>query len=254
MSGTLKVLISLALVGALASGVLAVLIVQKQSALTVEKEGIKNQLEQSKTDLTKASAEIKTKSDALTQKETELSEAASKAQALQTKLTDAEKKANELESSSKDADKKVQEAQAKLDQITKTLDGHSADELKSQAAKAQEELTAVRGEQRLLQDNLQTANAETARLQKLVRVAQGQDQVPPGLTGKIETVNRTWNFVVLNVGDKDGVVRNVTLIVYRDSTYVGKVKVVSTEEHTAVADILPEWSKGDIQSGDDVLN
>jgi cell shape-determining protein MreC len=78
--------------------------------------------------------------------------------------------------------------------------------------------------------------------------------MPPGINGKILSVNRAWNFVVLNVGNKDGVVENGVLMVYRGNTLLGKVKVVSAEKNSAVADVIPEWIKGDIQPGDAVFN
>jgi hypothetical protein len=77
--------------------------------------------------------------------------------------------------------------------------------------------------------------------------------MPPGISGKVTFVNTTWNFVVLNVGLSNGVVPNGELIVYRGRDFLGKVKVTSAEDNTAVADILP-GAKADIQVGDDVLN
>jgi hypothetical protein len=79
------------------------------------------------------------------------------------------------------------------------------------------------------------------------------NSMPPGISGKITFVNRAWNFVVLNVGLSNGVVPNGELIVYRGRNFLGKIKVTSAEDSTAVADILPD-AKADIQVGDDVLN
>jgi hypothetical protein len=49
------------------------------------------------------------------------------------------------------------------------------------------------------------------------------------------------------------VVPSGELVVYRGNEFLGKVKVTSAEDNTAVADILP-GAKADIQVGDDVIN
>jgi hypothetical protein len=77
--------------------------------------------------------------------------------------------------------------------------------------------------------------------------------LPPGISGKVTFVNRTWNFVVLNVGLSNGIVPNGELIVYHGRNFLGKIKVTSAEATSSVADILPD-AKADIQVGDDVIN
>lgn len=253
MSGALKALLGIAAAGAIVSATFAFLIVGKKNDIAAERDTVKNKLQTKETQLKKFETDLKAKESALSEKESQLSAATSKAETLQSSLASAEKKAADLDSSVKDAKAKVADAEEKVQKINAALGGEDPATIKGRALKAQEELNAVRSEQRILQDQLQSANAEVQRVTLQLRNV-GTGTLPPGITGKIETVNKTWNFVVLNVGDKDNVVRNGVLIVYRGNEYIGKVKVVSTEAHTAVADILPEWSKGDIQAGDDVLN
>lgn len=253
MSGALKALLGIAAAGAILSTVFAVMIVNKKNDIATERDTVQSKLQNKEEQLKKIETTLKSKESALTEKESQLNAATSKAETLQSNVAAAEKKAADLASSVTEAKAKVAEAEAKVQKINAALGGEDPAAIKAKALKAQEELNAVRSEQRILQDQLQSANTEVQRVtQQLRSVATGV--LPPGITGKIETVNKTWNFVVLNVGDKDNVVRNGVLIVYRGNDYIGKVKVVSTEAHTAVADILPEWSKGDIQAGDDVLN
>jgi cell shape-determining protein MreC len=78
--------------------------------------------------------------------------------------------------------------------------------------------------------------------------------MPPGVSGRVTAVNKNWNFVVLNVGQKQNVVEGGELIVYRGQKMIGKVKVVSVESNSSVADILPEWAQSDLQTGDEVIN
>jgi hypothetical protein len=59
-----------------------------------------------------------------------------------------------------------------------------------------------------------------------------------GLTGTILAVNQAWNFVVLSMGDRQGVVPNAEMLVQRGNQYLGKVRVTSVEPSTSIADIL----------------
>ena len=59
-----------------------------------------------------------------------------------------------------------------------------------------------------------------------------------GLQGTVLAVNQAWNFVVLSLGDRQGVVPNAELLVQRGSQLLGKVRVTSVEPSTSIADIL----------------
>ena len=61
----------------------------------------------------------------------------------------------------------------------------------------------------------------------------------PGLQGRVLAVNSGWNFVVLSVGDKQGVVINSTLLVVRGNEPIARLRVTSVEPSTSIADVLP---------------
>jgi hypothetical protein len=125
--------------------------------------------------------------------------------------------------------------------------------LKEAVAQTQKEVDRVTADKKKIEDDLSAQKAEVARLNDL-RERSKTGEMPPGISGKILKVNQAWNFVVLNVGNLDGVVENGILVVYREKQFVGKVKVVSTEAHTCVADIIPEMTKSAVQEGDEVFN
>ena len=77
----------------------------------------------------------------------------------------------------------------------------------------------------------------------------------PGLEGRILVVNPNWNFVVLNIGDRQGVVSGASMIVKRGGAAIGKVKITSVEPSTSIADVQPGTvGKGfAIQPGDVVI-
>jgi cell shape-determining protein MreC len=98
---------------------------------------------------------------------------------------------------------------------------------------------------------LQGSKDEVAQLTDAINRAKTGKM--PGVSGKVTFVDRTWNFVVLDVGISAGVVPNGELIVYRGQTFLGKLRVTKVDPNDAVAEILPDV-KGDIQIGDKVLN
>jgi len=75
------------------------------------------------------------------------------------------------------------------------------------------------------------------------------------LTGRILAVNQAWNFVVLNIGDRNGILSNTELIVKRGTARIGRVRITSVEPSTSIADIIPgSMVRGlSIQPGDDVI-
>jgi hypothetical protein len=99
------------------------------------------------------------------------------------------------------------------------------------------------------------ANEEkVVELEKDKRRWQGQFQ-KPGVTGRILAVNSGWNFVVLSVGDKQGVVSNASLLVVRGNEPIARLRVTSVEPSTSIADVLPGTvRKGTaVQPGDTVI-
>lgn len=76
-----------------------------------------------------------------------------------------------------------------------------------------------------------------------------------GLEGKVLAVNNTWNFIVINLGDENGVNKGSEMSITRANQVVAKVKISSVEPLTSIADIIPEsLQKGaSIQAGDTVV-
>lgn len=77
----------------------------------------------------------------------------------------------------------------------------------------------------------------------------------PGLQGHILAVNSGWNFVVLSVGDSQGVVINSTLLVVRANQPIARLRITSVEPSTSIADVMPGTVRRGtvIQPGDTVI-
>ena len=77
----------------------------------------------------------------------------------------------------------------------------------------------------------------------------------PGLQGRILAVNAGWNFVVLNIGDKQGLAVNSGMLVVRGNTPIARLRITSVEPATAIADVIPSSvARGvTVQPGDTVI-
>jgi hypothetical protein len=76
-----------------------------------------------------------------------------------------------------------------------------------------------------------------------------------GLEGRVLAVNPAWNFVVLSIGDRQGVVNNAEMLLKRGGQYLGKVRITSVEPSTSIADIVANTlpSGVAVQPGDSVI-
>lgn len=77
--------------------------------------------------------------------------------------------------------------------------------------------------------------------------------LPAGLQGKVLVIDPKWNFVVVNVGQDQGVLEYGELLVNRNGRLVAKLKVRSVQKDRSVANVMPGWSLGEVIEGDQVI-
>ena len=140
----------------------------------------------------------------------------------------------------------------KLKAIEASLQGQDPGQLIADLSKIKEDL-------KINQDQLKTSEFENKTLvsevQRLRQLEENRDQkkAPPDLTAKVVAINKPWNFVVLDAGTDKQLVEGIELMVYRGNQFIGKVRTVNVDNKTAVADVLSDWTKVQIQVGDRVL-
>jgi hypothetical protein len=68
-------------------------------------------------------------------------------------------------------------------------------------------------------------------------------------------VNQAYNFVVLGIGERQGVVRDAELLVMRNGAFIGKIRISSVEPTTSIGDIISNsLARGvQVQPGDTVI-
>lgn len=207
--------------------------------------------------LKKAQEELKTAKDTLVTSNAEKDQFASQAESLKSELDKA--KADLTAANTQMGTKDSQIAQLTSDIQTKEQEIATLKQGQAPVAAAPSaEDQAKMQEQETLIAKL-TSDLDNSRRQLEELRTREQNRMAlkmrDGLEGRVLAVNQAWNFVVLNLGDRNGVVSNAEMLVKRGPRLIGKVRVTSVEPSTSIADIVANSvPRGfTIQPGDNVI-
>lgn len=179
-----------------------------------------------------------------------------------------------LDSTKQDLEKSTAENGA----LTKKVEGLNTELSKTRQDRddAQRELSAYRGtgltteqivgldkQMKNLQASLDGAKAENKVLGQQVRKLDNELKnyrdpefhvpLPGTLAGRVLVSDPKWNFVVLNVGENQGILEHGELLINRNGKLVAKVKVSSVQKDRCVANLMPGWKLGEVLEGDTVI-
>jgi hypothetical protein len=178
--------------------------------------------------------------------EAELTKAQEERNDLQTKL-----RANETEIAQ--LRKRIKEAEGEPMVAINPTSASSTD-LQSQLDDAKRQLDAAERGKILLSDRIKAAQERPTPLEteRTKRPATGGN---PGIHGTVLAVNRAYNFVVLNLGGRQGVEPNSEMLVLRGGSFIGRIRISSVEPATAIGDIITSsLARGvQVQPGDTVI-
>ncbi|CAA9218640.1 MAG: hypothetical protein AVDCRST_MAG42-451 [uncultured Chthoniobacterales bacterium] len=138
------------------------------------------------------------------------------------------------------------------DLIPDSLPMPGAGDLHTQLEETRRQLDSAEREKQLLADRIRTqersAEPEAPRTRRAASRA-------PGVRGTVLAVNQAYNFVVLNLGGRQGLESNSEMLVLRNGTVIGKIRVSSVEPATAIGDIVTSsLARGvQVQPGDTVI-
>jgi hypothetical protein len=130
----------------------------------------------------------------------------------------------------------------------------STTELQAQLDDARQQLDVAEREKTLLSDKVQAVTERSSQLEdEKKRKAVAHRKV--GVQGKVLAVNQAYNFVVLNLGGRNGVEPHSEMLIVRDGTFIGKIRISSVEPATAIGDIITSTlARGvQVQPGDIVI-
>jgi len=119
-----------------------------------------------------------------------------------------------------------------------------------QIKEAQEALEVATEEKKILSHNLTTLQV---KYDALTKEDYHGPPLPASLNGKVLVTDPKWEFVVLDVGQDQGVLTYGELLVNRNGKLVAKLRVLSVQKDRAIANVIPGWKLGEVMEGDRVI-
>jgi hypothetical protein len=214
---------------------------QRDTENTAKKDAL-TKLATSDKNLKKTAAELATTIQDLTDTKGERDKAVARAEAQV-------KRADELSDKLAKATDERDQAQNMLASYKATdLTPEQIIKLNKTLKEANAQIMVINGEKGILARELAK---KTAELQRII----GDDptvKLRSDLKGKIVVVDPKWDFVVLNIGDEQGVIQDGELLVSRGGKLVAKVVIRSVQKDRCIANVIPGWKLGEMIEGDDV--
>jgi hypothetical protein len=206
--------------------------------------------DKAESDLASTRTELKNTSDKLKQTETTLAATTEEKEKFQAEADRQTKRADRLDA---DLAKTRQERDTARDELASyTGTGYTP-----------QQILAFGKDIKNLQATLAGTESENKVLgQKIKRLQNELDRyvspekpivLPAGLRGKILVADPKWNFVVLNVGEEQGLLPYGELLVNRNGKLVAKIVVQSVQKDRSIANVMPGWQLGDLLEGDQVI-
>jgi peptidoglycan hydrolase CwlO-like protein len=197
-------------------------------------------------DLTNTQGKLKTAEEHLTDQKAKNQELSLQADKLS---KDLETTKSDLESTNS----KLKVSSEKLQSYEEGLKGKKPDDLFQEINDLSEKIKVAEGEQKLLAAAKDKSETELKKLREQIEMTKPGGTKSISLSGKILAVNPTWNFVILDLGKNDQVVEGLSMVIYRGDKMIGRIKTVTVDAQTSVADVLPGTPATAIEVGDQVV-
>ena len=204
--------------------------------------------------------QLKTREAAVAGAEAKIAEAENKAAKAEAELTQLQKAKSDLQSKVDANQDEIASLQKRIEEAEKTAKpaaspaAASTPELQAQLDDARQQLDSAEKEKAFLSEKLQTTQQRTTQPQEEKKRREAGTR-KPGVRGNVLAVNQAYNFVVLNLGARQGVEPNSEMLVLREGILIGKIRISSVEPATAIGDIITSsLARGvQVQPGDIVV-
>lgn len=248
----LRISLIVAIVAALAIGVLNFTLVKTKIETTerhraeeqAAKETAISERDETKRELDKTAADLKNTKETLATTEGERDKAVAEA-------TAQAKKAAELTTKLATTTAERDDAQAQLQAYKAT--GYEPKQILAfdkQFKDLRDTIEATTLENKTL---LRKLNRVESQLAELTQPGWRPPPLPAGLRGQVLVSDPKWDFVVLNVGEDQGVLEKGEVLVSRNGKLVAKLSIRTVEKNRCIANVLPGWKIGDVMEGDQIL-
>jgi len=192
--------------------------------------------------------------------EAKIAEAENKAVKAEAELTQLQKEKSDLQSKVDANHDEIASLQKRIEEAEKTAKpaaspaAASTPELQAQLDDARNQLDSAEKEKSFLSEKLQATQRRSAQPQEEKKRREAGAR-KPSVRGNVLAVNQAYNFVVLNLGARQGVEPNSEMLVLREGTLIGKIRISSVEPATAIGDIITSsLARGvQVQPGDIVV-
>lgn len=255
----MKSLVILGMLGAIGGAALAVMIRSSLKELRLEKDGLNRSTLTAHNELNEQRAAI-----IAVHETTNATETNAKNEDISTKslASDIKGKEEELEATKKEIEDFAAKKQAMQEEITRILGSSGTpEEILAKNEELKKENDAKVSEIEQISKEAEVAKKAAAESESLItRLKQQQTTRSKAIslassTGTISAVNPDFGFVVVNLGQNQGVTNESRLLVKRGNQLIGRLKIVQIYGSTTVADIdsksiTPGFA---IQPGDQVV-
>ena len=244
----LRISLIIAILAGIGAGVVSYLEVSdKIPALTKQRDDEHSAKVTALGDLAKTRTELKKTQGELTQTQTELAETKADRDKQIARADAQSKRADGLNDKLTKAIGERDDAQNELASFKATgLTPDQVVKLNKNLKDARLEIEAITGEKVVL---LHTITRLTNELNKYI----GPDEyvkLRADLKGKILVVDPKWDFVILDIGEDQGVIDGGEMLVSREGKLVAKIIVRSVEKDRCIANLIPGWKLGEMIEGD----
>jgi len=238
----------LAILAGLAAGIVNFTVVKgKIDTLTNDRNDQRSQKEQAQRDLASTRKTLKETQDTLETTKTQLADSEKKRQKLSDDLIAANTKIEDLNTKLNKTSQDLDLARGDLQAYKNTgLTAPEVNDLNKNLKQTQIALSVANQEKLVMTHRIAQLNSQL----KEFTVQGYQVQLPPGLKGQVMAVDPKWDFVVLNVGEDQGVLKDGEMLVSRDGRLVAKVVIRSVQKDRSIANLVPGWKLTDVYEGD----
>ena len=198
-------------------------------------------------------------------READFTAATNKAAAAEEKATSAEAELTKAQNEKAEIESKLQASETQVADLQKRVadatagggpggEGISPNEMKAQLDDTKKQLEAAEQEKAVLADKMKEAQDRVTAIEEEKKRRESGASAP-GVHGTVLAVNQAYNFVVLSMGDRQGVVPNSEMLVMRSGALIGKIRISSVEPTTSIGDIITNsLARGvQVQPGDTVI-
>ena len=243
----------------LISAVFGVLNASKAKTLRYDAAAAKSQRETAEHQRQSAEKNIKDRETKVAGELQKIGENESRIASAEAELVKTQTEKSDLQSKIQANEAQIAELQKHIEEMSKTSanpnpGAPSAAELQAQLDDARKQLESAEREKTLIAEKL-GPTGEQSRGPEVMVQQHREPSFHPSVRGTVLAVNQAYNFVVLNLGNRQGLEPNAEMLVVRDTTIIGKIRISSVEPATAIGDILGNsLARGvQVQPGDTVI-